>query len=239
MVRTFRDGRTEEWWALEVDAGPYGPTRPRRAVAATTDPAELPEKRTWYPETSLPAPGSERERAQGAHPAADLAEVVRLYGLRMWVEQSYERTKHSLGWSEYQVRSDKAIRRHWALVCCASSFCWYGRYGGVSPPDAEPVRADAEPVRADDPPPRAADLGADPDIPAAAQVAGSGGIAPLARRPATCRPEALRAVWSWLEPYVALWRYWRAWSGRPPPTELAPLLDRLRRGRGLYLYGTY
>src|SRR5260370_42619631 len=28
-------------------------------------------------------------------------------------------------WSQYQVRSDKAIRRHWQLVCCAFSFCWY------------------------------------------------------------------------------------------------------------------
>jgi hypothetical protein len=23
------------------------------------------------------------------------------------------------------VRSDQAIRRHWQLVCCAFSFCWY------------------------------------------------------------------------------------------------------------------
>ena len=30
-----------------------------------------------------------------------------------------------MGWSEYQVRSDLAIRRHWALVCCAFAFCWY------------------------------------------------------------------------------------------------------------------
>ena len=57
--------------------------------------------------------------------AAQIAEVVRLYGLRMWVEQSYKQTKHALGWSDYQVRSDLAIRRHWQLVCCAFSFCWY------------------------------------------------------------------------------------------------------------------
>jgi hypothetical protein len=52
-----------------------------------------------------------------------------LYGLRMWVEQSYKQVKHVLGWSDYQVRSDIAIRRHWQLVCCAFSFCWwaYGR----------------------------------------------------------------------------------------------------------------
>jgi hypothetical protein len=41
------------------------------------------------------------------------------------VEQSYKQVKHALGWSQYQVRSDQAIRRHWQLVCCAFSFCWY------------------------------------------------------------------------------------------------------------------
>lgn len=126
VVRTFRDGHKEVWWALEIDIGPYGPGRSRRAVVATTDPEELPEKRTWYLETNLPAPGSERARPEpGTLSAADLAQVVRLYGLRMWVEQSYKQVKHSLGWSQYQVRSDIAIRRHWELVCCAFSFCWY------------------------------------------------------------------------------------------------------------------
>jgi hypothetical protein len=48
--------------------------------------------------------------------AASVAEVVRLYGLRMWVEQSYKQVKHALGWSDYQVRTDTAIRRHWQLV---------------------------------------------------------------------------------------------------------------------------
>ena len=45
------------------------------------------------------------------------------------MEQSYKQVKHVLGWSDYQVRSDIAIRRHWQLVCCAFSFCWwaYGR----------------------------------------------------------------------------------------------------------------
>ncbi|HEX4713587.1 MAG TPA: hypothetical protein VH164_01530, partial [Ktedonobacteraceae bacterium] len=56
---------------------------------------------------------------------ASVEDVVHLYGLRMWVEQSYKQVKHALGWSEYQVRSDQAIRRHWQLVCCAFSFCWY------------------------------------------------------------------------------------------------------------------
>ena len=27
VVRRFRDGHTEQWWALEVEAGPYGEER--------------------------------------------------------------------------------------------------------------------------------------------------------------------------------------------------------------------
>src|SRR5438270_3911778 len=45
------------------------------------------------------------------------------YGWRS--EQSYKQTKGALGWADFQVRSDRAIRRHWQLVCCAFSFCWW------------------------------------------------------------------------------------------------------------------
>lgn len=124
VERRFRDGRAETWWALEVEAGPYGPTKPQRAVVATTDPLTLPERTTWYLVTNLPAPGAARATARDCAPA-DLVEVVRLFGLRIWVEQSYKHAKLSLGWGDYQVRSDRAIRRHWALVWCAFSFCWH------------------------------------------------------------------------------------------------------------------
>ena len=50
--------------------------------------------------------------------------MVRLYGLRNWVEQGYKQVKGELGWADFQVRSDRAIRRHWTLVCCGFSFCW-------------------------------------------------------------------------------------------------------------------
>ena len=64
-----------------------------------------------------------------------------LYGLRMWVEQSYKQVKGSLGWAEYQVRSDRAIQRHWNLVCCAFTFCWWhASHSSVKP---EPVEAGA------------------------------------------------------------------------------------------------
>ena len=129
VERHFRDGHTTTWWALEGEAGPYGPDRPRRLVIATADPATLPEAATWYLATTLPLA------------AAEVTEIVRLYGLRNWVEQQYKQIKHSLGWSQYQVRSDVAIRRHWALVQCAFAFCWWAEShaptGAPPHPEAE------------------------------------------------------------------------------------------------------
>ena len=128
VIRAFRDGHEEQWWALEVEAGPYGPHKAHRAFVITTDPEKLPRLGTWYLTTNLPAPGESPERADEQSELlapASVGEVVRLYGLRMWVEQSYKQVKHALGWSDYQVRSDRAIRRHWQLVFCAFSFCWW------------------------------------------------------------------------------------------------------------------
>lgn len=122
LLRRFRDGHTEHWWALEAEGRPYGRDKAERLVIASTDPATLPEATTWYLVTNLPAPGAATQRA---HAPASVAEVVRLYGLRIWVEQSYKQVKQALGWAEYQVRADLAIRRHWQLVACAFSFCWW------------------------------------------------------------------------------------------------------------------
>jgi hypothetical protein len=118
ITRRFRDGHTETWWAADAQLGGWGPDRRLRLVVATTDPANLPGHSSWYLLTNLPRPASSRAQR------ANLAEVVRLYGLRNWVEQGYKQVKGELGWADFQVRSDRAIRRHWTLVCCAFSFCW-------------------------------------------------------------------------------------------------------------------
>jgi SRSO17 transposase len=118
IQRRFRDGHTETWWATDAQLGGWGPDRRLRLVVATTDPARLPGHSSWYLLTNLPRPASRRAQQ------ANLAEVVRLYGLRNWVEQGYKQVKGELGWADFQVRSDRAIRRHWTLVCCAFSFCW-------------------------------------------------------------------------------------------------------------------
>ena len=61
------------------------------------------------------------------------------YGWRL--EQGYKQVKQELGWADFMVRSDRAIRRHWHLVCCAFSFCWQawfaeegGTAGSLEPP---------------------------------------------------------------------------------------------------------
>jgi len=84
VTRTFRDGHTETWWAADATLGWWGPDGARRLVVATADPGTLPDKATWYLVTSLPRPGGPRE-ADSDHPAADLAEIVRIYGIRNWI----------------------------------------------------------------------------------------------------------------------------------------------------------
>jgi SRSO17 transposase len=122
--RRFRDGHEETWWAAEVTLGGRGPDQRQRLVVVTTDPATLPPVSTWYLLTNLPRPGSPHAATAPWVPAA-LEELVRLYGLRLWVEQSYKQVKGHLGWADFQVRSDTAIQRHWQLVCCAFAFCWW------------------------------------------------------------------------------------------------------------------
>jgi hypothetical protein len=127
VVRRFHDGHEETWWALDLRLGSYAPEYPTRLVVATSDPRLLPQASTWYLVTNLPVPGTSRAAEHPTLPVADLAEVVRLYGLRQWVEQGYKPVKQELelGWADFQVRSDRAIRRHWELVCCAFCFCWW------------------------------------------------------------------------------------------------------------------
>jgi hypothetical protein len=114
------------------------------------------------------------------------------------------------------VRSDRAIRRYWELVCCAFCFCWWASDW------AEPnlvTAATGQPVPTLPAPPveqQKKDLAMSPPI--------------------LIWPVALRQVRAWLEPYLMLRRYWCAWSDRLPPPQLQALLDWLWQGQGIYLY---
>src|SRR6266849_2663830 len=137
VTRTFRDGHAETWWAADARLGGWGPDEVRRLVIATADPGTLPDKATWYLVTNLPRPGGPREPGC-PHPAAGLAEIVRLYSIRNWIEQGYKQVKDELGWADFQVRSDTALRRHQVLVNCAFSFCWAAWFAHPPPPAATP-----------------------------------------------------------------------------------------------------
>jgi hypothetical protein len=150
VERRFRDGHTEVCWAAELVFAHYGPERARRLVVVTTDPQTLPAVSTWYLVTNRPHPQATRAR-ETTLAAADLAEVTRLYGLRNWVEQSYKQQKDELGWADYMVRSDRAMRRHWQLVVCAFTFCWTAGNMPASTEAAVPPAAAASVARGEKP----------------------------------------------------------------------------------------
>jgi len=174
VTRTIRDGHTETWYAADAALGWWGPDGTTRLVVATADPATLPGKATWYLATNLARPGSPRE-ATSPHPAAGLAEIVRIYGIRNWIEQSCKQVKDQLGWADFQVHSDIAIRRHQALVNCAFCFCWDAWFHD------HPTRT------------RGQNRGRHP-------AAERGGTRAALPPPAPSWPRALRAIRAWLPP---------------------------------------
>lgn len=201
VTRRFRDGHTSLWWAAELSFLGYGPDKAVRAICATTDRKKLPATSTWYLTTNLPPP------------QATLADVVRWYGLRNWVEGGYKQMKDESGWADFMVRSDRAIRRHWALVCCAFAFGWWH--------DAQHIHGSSHA-----PPP--------PSIPPS--PAHQDTEAPLHSPVITRWPQALRAIRAWLAPAFWLSRCWRAFSRQVPPRAFNTMLDAVIQGRGLNIY---
>jgi hypothetical protein len=98
VTRTFRDGHAETWFAADATLGWWGPDGARRLVVATADPATLPRKATWFLVMNLPRPGGPRE-AGSPHPAAGLAEITRIYGIRNWIEHQVRRRDSWYRWT--------------------------------------------------------------------------------------------------------------------------------------------
>jgi hypothetical protein len=135
---------------------------------------------------------------------------VRVYGIRHWTGQSYKQVKDELGWAGFQVRSGIAIRRHQVLVNRAFSFCWDAWFHDPPPPAATP--------------------------PAPGDGDGERGPHAAVPPPAPSWPRALRAIRAWLSSWIALQRWWPAWSTGPPPPQLQALMNSVAAGRGLHLY---
>ena len=169
----------------------------------------MPGKATWYLVTNLPRQGDPRQ-ADSPHPPAGLAEIVRIYGIRRWIGQGYKQVKDELGWADFQVRSDVAIRRHQVLVNCAFCFCWATWFADHRPQDPAAPR----------PGPGGGERAAARRRPAAGTVLAAG----AARGP--------RLAFPW----IALQRWWTAWSKAPPPPQLQALINSVAAGCGLHLY---
>lgn len=234
VERRFRDEHTERWWALEVRVGPYGPDKRQRVVIATTDPATLPEPTTWYLVTNLPAPDTDGA-ASSSLAAADVAEVVRLYGVRNWVEQSYKQVKGAL--VGMRIRSARTTPSGATGRWCAvpSRFAG-GPTVAITRPRGMRWRTPSTAAHRRPPPvPRL-------PRPSRRRPWGENRPAPApalpAHRPRVSWPLALRQVRAWLEPWIMLARYWRGWSTRPPPPALQALLDWVGRGHPIRLYDT-
>ena len=93
VQRMFRDGHTETWRATDAQLGWWGPDGHTRRVITTTDPATLPDKAAWYLATNLARPGGPHDNPDAPHEPADLTEVVQIYGIRHWIEQSYNKSR--------------------------------------------------------------------------------------------------------------------------------------------------
>ncbi len=122
VVRRYRDGHREVWWATEPRFAGCQPEGPVRLVVATTDPTTLPHLDHLVPGDEPATPGRRARRAAPFAPA-DLAPSCACTASGTGSSKATSRSSAKNGWGDFQVRTDRAIR-HWALVGCAFSFCW-------------------------------------------------------------------------------------------------------------------
>jgi SRSO17 transposase len=105
----------------------YGPDQPLRLIAATDNPVKLKPDSTWFMATNF------------SLAEANPAEVYELYRLRDWIEHHYKPAKHELGWADFQVRSERAIVRHWLLIMLAFTFSLLVGAALPAAPQLEPL----------------------------------------------------------------------------------------------------
>ena len=119
-------------WAggARTASGAWSSPPPTRAPCRTRPPG------TWSP--TCPAPAARASRTARTRPPAWPRSCASTASGN-WIEQSYKQVKDELGWADFQVRSDIAIRRHQVLVNCAFSFCWAAWFAHPPPAATAPV----------------------------------------------------------------------------------------------------
>jgi len=155
-------------------------------------------------------------------------EVVRLYGLRMWVELSYKQVKYALSLVRIPGQKrprDAAGTPSWSAAPSPSAgiikltLLWQKR-ARLCESICQAIGRRHKRSRL---------------------MKGLGEKKELAKvaQPPITWPQALRAVRAWLSPWVLLRRDFQAWSRQPPPRPLRLLLEFLCQGLPLYLYATF
>jgi hypothetical protein len=243
LTGMWRPGGRSIWrWGAVALAlgGSSGPERWDRLVVARSDPRTLPrwpQARTWSLLTTLPLPGTTRAAEPPDRPPAAVAEGVRLDGWRQGIEQGEKPGKQELGWADFPVRSDRAIRRHWAVVGGALAYCWWAQSVRTPSGSLRELRHPPPPVsRSPTSRERGEKEGRSPPTPVLTEPMASSRLPATAPATAPSWPRALRHIQRWLDPWRRLRRSWQAWSHAPPPPALQALLDAVTRGQPLYLY---
>jgi len=185
----------------------YGPAKSVRLVTATRDPRHLKPESTWYLATSLPLAEVSAEQ------------VYEIYRLRDGIEHYDKPVKHELGWTDYQMRPERAIVRHWQLALLAYSV---SLLVGALPARVVPVVVVPEP----DSPAAAAETPA--HVSAVRKIRTSNGHGRAHR--VDCDLAAGTSVVATVGSAAALGR---RWSTAAPPPELAALLAHVARSRPL------
>jgi hypothetical protein len=183
ITRSFRDEHQENWWALEVVSGPYGPAKAQRLVIVTTDPLTLPELTTWYLLTNLPAPEAEQAR-KGLLPAWPKWCSFMVCGSG----SSRVTSKSNTVWAGPTIRYAPTWLSDATGSWCAAPF---RSVGGLA------LRRMAwNRIRLDNLRPllRSREKKRQPEV----------------HRSSVTWPMALRQVRAWLEPWIMLQRYWQA-----------------------------
>ena len=210
VTRTFRDGHTGTWWAAEATLGGWGRTVSGAwwSLPPTRPPCRTRSPGTWSPTCPGPAvPAKPAARTrQPAWPRSP-GSTASATGSSRVISRS--RTSWAGPISRSAPTSRSAATRRWSTARSASA----GTPGSMTIRHRTSLRHRGQDPAAERGGPRAA-------VPA----------------PAPSWPRALRAIRAWLSPWIALQRWWPAWSTAPPPPQLQALMNSVAAGCGLHLY---
>ena len=209
VTRTFRDGHAQTWWAADASLGWWGRTAPGAWwwPPPTRVPCRTRRPGTWSPTCPGPA-GRVKPTARTRPQTWPRSCACTASGTGSSKATSRSRTSWAGPTSRSAPMSPSAATRPWSTA----------RSHSAGPPGSPNTRRSMTWHRS--PGPAAERGGADAAVPP----------------PAPSWPRALRAIRAWLSPWIALQRWWPAWSTAPPPRQLQALIDSVAAGCGLHLY---